>query len=301
MRKKINKVWRWVRRILLIIILIPLIILIGIRIFDGMKMRKDDPEIQTFLQRHYVAGVMDTIILRKHQIVFLKTTNGKEHQDAIIFVHGSPGSLDAFLEYMVDTTLLSRADLIVYDRPGFGHSGFGKAVSSLSGQTNILADMMTALHYKRYWLVGHSYGGPIIVEAAMRHPKNLAGLAIIAGSVSPELESPSRWRKWIDLPLVKELFPVALTVSNEELMPLRRDLIMIEDDWDRIQVPVSLIQGSKDVLVPFQNLEYAKEKLTKADTVRTLIFEGENHFIVWTRKDVIAKELIALMDFHKHD
>ncbi|MFZ1677759.1 MAG: alpha/beta hydrolase [Saprospiraceae bacterium] len=301
MRKKRNKVLRWIRRILLIIILIPLTILIGVRIFDGMKMRKDDSEIWTFLQRHYVNGVIDTLTLRKHPIVYLKTSIDKKHKDAIIFVHGSPGSLDAFLDYMVDTTLLSRADLIVYDRPGFGHSGYGKAEISLSGQANILADMMTSLHYDRYWLVGHSYGGPIIVQAAMRHPRLIAGLAIIAGSVSPELESKSPWRKWIDLPLVKELLPVTFKVSNEELMPLRSDLFMIEDDWDRIHVPVSLIQGNKDVLVPFQNLEYAKEKLTMADTVRTLIFEGENHFIVWTREDVIAKELVGLMDFHKHD
>lgn len=264
-----------------------------------MKMRKDDAEIRTFLQQHYVDGVMDTLSLRKRQIVFLKTTNGKEHKDAIIFVHGSPGSMDAFLEYMVDTSLLSRADLIVYDRPGFGHSVFGKAETSLSGQAIILADLMTALHYDRYWLVGHSYGGPIIVEAAMRHPKLIAGLAIIAGSVSPGLEPRSPWRKWIDLPLVKELFPVAFTVSNEELMPLRHDLIRIEDDWDRIQVPVTLIQGTKDVLVPFQNLEYAKEKLTQADTVRTLIFEGDSHFIPWTKKDEIVKEILALMEFHK--
>lgn len=275
-------------------------LLIGVRIFDGMKMRKDDSEIQTFLQRHYVGGVMDTMTLRKHHIVFLKTTNGKIHKDAIIFVHGSPGSLDAFQEYMVDTTLLSRADLIVYDRPGFGHSDYGKAETSLSKQASILADMMALFHYERYWLVGHSYGGPIIVQAAIRQPKNIAGLAIIAGSVSPELEPRARWRKWIDLPNVKELFPVSLKVSNEELMPLRRDLIMIEDDWDRIRIPVSLIQGSKDVLVPFENLEYAKEKLTNADTVRTLIFEGESHFIPWTEKDAIVKELVGLMGYHRH-
>jgi pimeloyl-ACP methyl ester carboxylesterase len=84
-------------------------------------------------------------------------------------------------------------------------------------------------------------------------------------------------------------------VSNEELMPLKNDLMMIEDDWDRIRIPVSLIHGTLDVLVPFDNLAYAKEKLVNADTVRTLIFEGENHFIVWSHKDEIVKEIVALM------
>lgn len=259
-------------------------------------MRMSDPDILLQLKSHEVKGTFDTLFLRKRSIVMLTTTNGKEHDDAIIFVHGSPGSMDAFLEYIVDTALLSRADLITYDRPGFGHSGFGEAESTLSGQANILAAMMATLHYKKYWLVGHSYGAPIIVQVAIRHPQRIAGLAIISGSVSPELEPGALWRKWIDLPFIREIFPLSLKASNEELMPLKQDLTMIEDDWDRIHIPVTLIQGTKDVLVPFENLEYAKEKLTKADTVRTLIFEGDNHFIVWTKKDDIAKELVALME-----
>ncbi|HZV70971.1 MAG TPA: alpha/beta hydrolase [Saprospiraceae bacterium] len=260
-----------------------------------MKMRKSDSEIMSFLEKQKVHGVIDTLTLRNRQIVYLKTSNDQKHKDAVIFVHGSPGSIDAFLEYMADTALLSRADLVTYDRPGFGHSGFGFPETTLSGQANILTDMMKVLGYQHYWLVGHSYGGPIIVQSAIRHPKNISGMAMIAGSVSPELEPKAKWRKWIDLPLLKELFPVSLTVSNEELLPLKHDLIMIEDDWDRIRVPVSLIQGTKDVLVPFQNLEYAKEKLTNADTVRTLIFEDENHFIPWSKKDEIVRELVELM------
>lgn len=258
-------------------------------------MRKSDQDIMSYLQTNHVIGQIDTLDTRKRQIVYLKTTNEKKHKDAIIFVHGSPGSIDAFLEYLADTSLLASADLITYDRPGFGHSEFGKAETSLTGQTNILTDLMNSLPYERYWLVGHSYGGPIIVQTAIRHPKNIAGLVIIAGSVSPELEPISKWRKWIDVPLIRELFPVSLTVSNEELMPLRGDLTMIEDDWDRIHVPVSLIQGTKDVLVPFQNLEYAKEKLVNADTIRTLIFEGESHFIPWSKKPEIVREIAELM------
>ena len=280
------------------IILIPLLVILGIRVYGGMKMRKSDKEIETYFSSLHINYVIDTLTIRKRNITYIKTTDGKKHRDAILFVHGSPGSVDAFLDYLADTTLLSRADLISYDRPGFGHSNFGWTETSLSGQSNILADIMKSLKYKRYWLVGHSYGGPINVETAMRHPANIAGLAIIAGSISPELEPPAGWRKWIDIPLLKDLWPVSLRVSNEELMPLKHDLIMIEDDWDRIHVPVSLIQGTKDVLVPFQNLEYAKEKLTQSDTVRTLIFEGENHFIPWTKKPEIVNELVELMKLH---
>ncbi len=273
--------------------------LTGIRLNGGMKMRKTDPEIEVFLSQHQVKGVIDTFTLRRRDITYLMTSDGKKHKDAIVFVHGSPGSMDAFLEYMADSTLLSLADLITYDRPGYGHSGFGNAVTSLSGQSNILADLLRSFKYDRYWLVGHSYGGPMIVLMAMRHPKKIAGLGIISGSVSPELEPQAKWRKWFDLLLLRQLWPVSLRVSNEELMPLKHDLTMIEDDWDRIRVPVSLIHGTLDVLVPFENLNYAKEKLTNADTVRTLIFEGESHFIVWTHKEQVVKEITLLMGKHR--
>jgi len=188
-------------------------------------------------------------------------------------------------------------DLIAFDRPGFGNSVFGTAEPSLSKQAYILNDLMKALGYKRYWLAGHSYGAPVLVQAAIRKPGSTAGISLIAGSVSPELEPKnSSWRKWLDLPLIRDLLPISMRVSNEELMSLRQDLILFEDDWDRLTMPVSIIHGTKDVLVPFENLHYAEEKLTKADTVITRIFEGESHFILWTHKQQIVEELVTLID-----
>jgi pimeloyl-ACP methyl ester carboxylesterase len=66
-----------------------------------------------------------------------------------------------------------------------------------------------------------------------------------------------------------------------------------------LTIPVSLIHGTKDVLVPFENLNYAREKLTRSDTVLIKIFEGENHFIPWTKKKEIVSELVRLIDLDK--
>jgi len=294
-KKTVKKIWRWTKRIILILIAIPVLVLLGVRLYGGLKMRKPDQEIESYLNKEHVSGKIDTIRLHQRDIVYLKTTNGEKHKDAILFVHGSPGSIDAFLEYMADSTLLSLGDMVTYDRPGFGHSGFGYPVKSLSGQANILNGLMNALPYERYWLVGHSYGGPILVYMAMRHPKKVAGITLIAGSVSPELEPKARWRKWFDLPLLRHLWPVSLRVSNDELMPLRHELMMIEDDWDRIHQPVLLIHGTLDVLVPFDNINYAKGKLSHASLVKSYVFDGENHFIVWSHKDQIIKEIASFI------
>jgi pimeloyl-ACP methyl ester carboxylesterase len=56
----------------------------------------------------------------------------------VIFVHGSPGSLSAFIDFMTDSILLQSARLISVDRPGFGDANFGYAESSLARQAALL-------------------------------------------------------------------------------------------------------------------------------------------------------------------
>ena len=93
--------------------------------------------------------------------------------------------------------------------------------------------------------------------------------------------------------------PNTLRVSNDELMMLRRDLRMIDDDWNEIHIPVSILHGTEDMLVPFDNLTMAKDKLLNADTVRTQIFEHENHFILWTQMQQIIKEIHTVISDHQ--
>jgi pimeloyl-ACP methyl ester carboxylesterase len=228
-------------------------------------------------------------------IEYLHTSTGKKKK-AIIFVHGSPGSLDAFLKYMHHDSLLHRADLISYDRPGYGNSSFGTAEPSLRTQAYILSRLMDHLDYQEYWLVGHSYGASVVLETALVFPQRIKGIGLIAGSVNYHLEPKGGWRKWINLPLIRELLPISLRVSNEELITLRSDLRMIEDDWEDIRVPVSLMHGTKDKLVAFENLPAAQERLVNADTVRTLIFEEESHFLIWNQREQVVKEILALME-----
>ncbi len=299
LRRK-DKLRRWAVRIALLAILLPLATLATVRYAGLFKMRKSDREIKSYILPHKVKMQIDTLSVYGRDIVLLKTTKGAPKESALVLVHGSPGSMDAFLEYMVDTNLLNRVDLITYDRPGYGNSGFGHSEPYLSRQGDILFALMENLGYTNYWLAGHSYGGAVVLQTAIRHPNRVQGLAIIAGSVSPGEEPESEsWRKWIDIPLFRDLLPISLRVSNEEQMPLRHNLIMIEDDWDRLTMPVALIHGNDDIIVSYANYGFAQKMLVAADTVFLKTFDSENHFIPWTKKKDIIQELIKLIDYSK--
>ena len=294
---RLRKMLRWARWVLLTLLLLPFVSLMLMKATGTMKLRKSDDQIMGELHAYPIHKKIDSVQIGQRHIVFLMTSKEeRKKKDAFLFVHGSPGSLDAFMFYMHNEDLLAAGDLITYDRPGFGHSDYGRALSSLRGQASILYALMQHLDYDRYWLVGHSYGGAVLIQAAIDRPRGIGGIAIIAGSIIYDLEPVAAWRKWIDLPFVRILLPTSFRVSNDELMALRSDLRMIDDDWDDITIPVTIIHGTRDVLVPFDNLVMAKEKLVNVDSVRTQVFEEENHFILWTQRSQIVKEILALKD-----
>lgn len=295
MKKKISRLLRWMRWIIIALIILPVVSMILIKLTGSMEFRISDDQILGALYDPGLHKSIDTVTIGSRRIVYLKTWKKKNKPEAIVFVHGAPGSLDDFLKYMKDDTLLARADLIAYDRPGYGHSNFGRSLSSLRSQAQVLQRLMQELGYKKYWLVGHSYGAAIIVQAALNDPRGIAGLGIISGAIVYEVEPDAAWRKWIDLPFIRMLLPAALRVSNDELMSLKRHLRMSDDDWDQITMPVTLIHGTKDVLVPYDHLPHAKQKLINSDSVRTLIIEDENHFILWKNKSEISGEIAHLL------
>jgi pimeloyl-ACP methyl ester carboxylesterase len=57
-----------------------------------------------------------------HNLHYIETGNA---QKPTLILHGSPGSWNAFKEYLQDTTLLKKYRMIAIDRPGFGYSDFG--------------------------------------------------------------------------------------------------------------------------------------------------------------------------------
>src|SRR5687768_6432386 len=109
--------------------------------------------------------------------------SGDSTKPLALFVHGSPGSLSAFIDFLADTALLSKTLLITADRPGFGYSNFGNAEPSLKKQGETLKPLLEMYRNNRpLILIGHSLGGPLIAKMAIDYPDLVDGLIIVAGS-----------------------------------------------------------------------------------------------------------------------
>ena len=156
-----------------------------------MQFRMSKPEIDQYFVSKEHKGTLHRYESGRRVMNYLEV--GDSALPLVVFVHGSPGSLSAFIDFMADTALLAKAQLVTVDRPGFGASNFGYAEPSLQKQADLLKPILEShKHQRPVILVGHSLGGPLIARMAMDYPELVDGLVMVAPSIDPELE-PNEW------------------------------------------------------------------------------------------------------------
>jgi pimeloyl-ACP methyl ester carboxylesterase len=256
--------------------------------------RTHPKEVDAFFARKKVSGLQRKYKVGSRDIHYIQS--GDSSKPLVLFVHGSPGSLDAFIGFLVDTTLLPKALLISTDRPGFGYSNFGNAEPSLLKQAQALKPILEQYRDNRpRVLVGHSLGGPLIARMAVEYPDLVDGLVIVAGSIDPELEPDETWfRAPLATPFLSWILPRALRSSNEEIYQLKPELEEMLPMWKKITCPVIVIQGTQDELVPYENVNFAKKMIVNAP-VEFVIKDGMNHFVPWSNPELIREAVLKII------
>ena len=257
-----------------------------------MQFRISDNDAKKKFSDAGVALYTETVTVDGFNMHYVKT--GNDSFPTLFFVHGSPGSWEAFSRYLEDKDLLAKYRMISVDRPGFGDSEFGNA-KNLNDQSRLISPLLSLTkNSKPVYIIGHSLGGPMAIRLAADNPEFFLGIVLLAGSVDPAEEKPEKWRPILYRTPLKFLVPGAMRPSNEELWYLKNDLLLLKKDFSKIDCPVYIIHGDKDNLVPVGNAAYAKEMLVNAKKVETKILPGASHFIPWQHYDEIKEVLMGL-------
>src|SRR6266481_6552615 len=180
----------------------------------------------------------------------------------IVFIHGTPATAAIFGEQFRHP--FPRANLAALDRPGFGASGPDRRRPSLEDQANAIGSLLTNKPTRKTILVGHSYGAPVALLAALKFTNEVAGVVLIGGSVDPAQERTYAIQRFADWPLVSWLVPRSLRQCNRELLTLRGDLVRLRPQLSKIAVPVVMLQGGKDRQVPVSKVDYMRAQLAIA-------------------------------------
>lgn len=221
---------------------------------------------------------------------------GPEDGPLVLFVHGTPGGWRAFSFVLADARLARRARLISVDRPGWGGSSASGVVSSLAEQAGALRTVLAAhTHGGPAVVVGHSLGGPIAARLALDAPELVRALVLVAPSIDPELEQPTWYQSLARTWLVRPLVPTGLARADDEIRPLKRELEALLPRWSSLRMPVFVVQGEDDSLVPAANADFAARVLTNARlTIERIPDQG--HFIPWERPQLITDAVLRALD-----
>lgn len=262
-----------------------------------MTFRMSPKEVDSFFKAKNVSGSQHQYKAGNYDIHYAQS--GDESKPLVLFVHGSPGSLSAFIDFLADSVLLEKALLVTTDRPGFGYSHFGIAETSLEKQAAALKPILEKYkNNKPVILVGHSLGGPVIAQMAMDYPELVGGLVFVAASIDPSLEPDELWfRAPLATPFLSWVLPRSFRASNEEIYQLEPQLENMMPRWKDIKCPVIFVQGMKDQLVDPGNAAFAKRVMT-GTSVELVTKDDMNHFVPWSDPELIRTAIVNLLEQH---
>ena len=116
----------------------------------------------------------------------------------VVLIHGNPGSHEDYTLALFER-LIQSYYVIAFDRPGHGYSERHDSVhTTVEVQAHIIHDALKQLAIEKPVLVGHSWGGSLVLATAVAYGKDLSGIVLLAPAAYPSM----RVEWWSLLPRV---------------------------------------------------------------------------------------------------
>jgi pimeloyl-ACP methyl ester carboxylesterase len=193
----------------------------------------------------------------------------------IVVITGAP----SWAEYWAPAMALMPADreMIVVDRPGYGHSEPAECVGDIRLQAAALEPLLAPRRGQKILLVGQSYGAAIATLMAARRPRAVASLVLVSSYLG-ESGPTARWLVDVGRRL-KGLIPRDLRTAVTEVggqpiqMPLMREALRA------LTCPVHVIHGDADDFAPVELARRLAVDNGMRAPVRVQTVAGAGHFL----------------------
>lgn len=205
-------------------------------------------------------------------------------RDAVVFVHGNPGSARDFDDLMVAGGAFART--VAFDVSGFGESDhFARDVQSTVGAGRYVGAVLEELGVERAVLVLHDFGGPWGLSWAVDNPAALTGAVLIDSGVFIDY-IPHPFAVMWALPGVgeaqmasttRENFQATMQTANPRGLP--HDYVdRMYDNYDRA-TRCAALRYYRSAVTP----EGANLGRTQADVLRQ---RPRPALVIWGEKDI---------------
>lgn len=270
-----------------------------------------DAEVDAFItefQANYVPPEIDDeedagpgyerVDVDGYELRYLRLGDGAAN---VVLVHGFGGDLDGWL--LTQQPLSANASVYALDLPGHGQSTKAVRDGSVPALADVVAKFMDALGIGHAHLVGHSLGGAIALQTALAHPDKVSALSLIGSAglgteingaylsgfvaaesrreIKPLLQQLVADPELINRTLIDDILKfkrldgvsAALTTIAEAFVDGDAQKIDLRDALGKLQIPVRVIWGSLDKIIPAAHAEGLP------DQVAVHVLDGYGHLV----------------------
>lgn len=251
--------------------------------------KSDDKVLESYQE----VGVNIDLTYGKYQsfdfrkISFVKDTT----LPTLVFVHGTIGSVMDFQAYFADSLLSSKANMIAYDRIGYNYNDQNSVKESIEFEKNMLEDIIKNIPTNKLFLVGYSYGGPIVLASQKKNKKTI----LLAPAVYSEVEPMPGMLNLYKWKLTRWLVPPIWKEASKEKMSHPSDLKKFEKNWNNNSNSILSVHGDADWIVPFENSTYL-ERLFPKEQFELVTLPDANHDLIWSRFEEVRNLLVKALD-----
>ena len=244
---------------------------------------------------------------------FLSSRPGNPYPP-LVLIHGAGGS---HLSWGPELRRLAGQDIYALDLPGHGKSeGYGE--QRLSEYAKSIEAWMDAIGLHRAVFVGHSMGGGIAIELALRSPHRAAALVLVSsGATLPVREdlleyasNPSTFPSALeiigDLAFSPESNPRLAELTTRRLAEVRPSVL--HNDYlacaaydasgsvTKITRPALVICGADDRLTPLRHSQLLANRIQNAEL---RVVPGAGHMVTLEKPGELAEIVGGFLKKHR--
>lgn len=200
----------------------------------------------------------------------------------------------------VANTINEQYRVVQFDFPGFGGSDEPREAWNVDAYADFFCKFVQALQIEKATLIGHSYGGRVIIKLAAREnlPFEITNIVLIdSAGILPERSFSQKMKikrykilkKILNLKVVYALFPELIddwksrqgSADYRNASPVMRQCLVMAVNEDLtgllpyIKQDTLLIWGDKDTATPIRDAKIMEEKIQNSGLV---VLKGTGHF-----------------------
>ena len=223
---------------------------------------------------------------------------GPDEAETVVLLQGWGTDLGVYDS--VAGTINEKYRFVQFDLPGFGGSDEPREAWNVDAYADFFCKFMQALNIEKATLIGHSYGGRIIIKLAAREsvPFEIKNIVLIdSAGIMPRRSFKQRFnirkykmiKKIVNVKLIYALFPELIddwrnrqgSADYRNASPMMRQCMVMavnEDLTDllpMIKQETLLIWGDKDTATPISDGKLMEERIKNSGLC---VLEGCGHF-----------------------